>query len=243
MKRLGLIVLVFLCLAEVQAQEATERRVVIERDGWELVGTLRLPPGTEPVPLVILCHTLWRGNRTVYASLAAKLSEQGLASLRLDLHAHGESTNLGQVAYRELDPAVVFGAWKDVVAAHRTAKQWPEVDSTRIGLLGASYSGEAVARAGRAYAFGQAYVILASGMISPESIVWMELSGVPWWHLVAEDDPTWALAADSLMRRRGYAAHTRFPSGGHATALLTTQPTLEAEIAAWFRRHLTAPGE
>jgi dienelactone hydrolase len=216
-----------------------ERRVEIDgEDGWKIVGTLNLPVAEDDLPLVVLFHTLWGGNRTEYDSLAQVLAAEGVASLRIDLRGHGESVNRGKLERGDVDPDFVFGAWRDVVAAHRFAKTIDGVDADRIGLLGASYSGELVARAGREYEFGKAYVILASGLFSPESVVWMEISGTPWWHLVAEDDPTWAPTMTRLVAERGYAEVTAYETGGHATDLLGSHPELAGELARWFAEKL-----
>ncbi len=228
----------FLPASLASAAPDDERRVEIQSGEWVIVGTLRVPEAAEPAPLVILCHTMWGGNRSQFDSLAQVLAAHGVASLRIDLRGHGESTNRGKLERPDINPAIVFGAWPDVIAAHRYAESLEGVDPARIGFLGASYSGETVARAGREYTFGKAYVILASGLFSPESMVYMERSGVPWWHVVAEDDHTWAPTMTALVAQRGYAKVTTYPTGGHATELLSTQPELAGELARWFAETL-----
>ncbi len=215
-----------------------EKRIEIASDGWKIIATLNMPAAENPLPVVIFCHTLWGGNRSHYDSLATVFADNGIASLRIDLRGHGESLNLGKLARRDLNPDYVFGAWPDVVAAHRYVKTVAGIDSNRIGFIGASYSGELVAKAGRNYEFGKAYVILSSGLFSPESIVWMEKSGVAWRHIVAEDDNLFPLSIMKLVQARGYAEVTLFETGGHATALLNSQPQLEQDLATWFKEKL-----
>lgn len=239
MKFSAAIVLVLLILASVvTSAEGGEERIEIPSDGWKIIGTLNMPVAENPLPVVIFCHTLWGGNRSEYDSLATVFADNGIASFRIDLRGHGESLTHGKLARRDLNPDFVFDAWPDVAAAHQYIKTVSGIDSNRIGFIGASYSGELVAKAGRNYEFGKAYVILSSGLFSPESIVWMEKSEVAWHHIVAEDDNIFPVSIMKLVQARGYADVTLFTTGGHATALLNSQPQLGQDLATWFKEKL-----
>ncbi len=67
-------------------------RLSIASDGWKLVSDLVIPGGESDVPAVLMLNKA-AGTRAAYAPLAERLARQGLASLRLDLRAHGDSTN------------------------------------------------------------------------------------------------------------------------------------------------------
>ena len=75
--------------ADKQENQIKEVRVVIENQGWKLVGDLCLPPSEKSLPVVLMLNKA-DGDRTVYKGLAEQLAERGFASLRLDLRGHGE---------------------------------------------------------------------------------------------------------------------------------------------------------
>lgn len=233
-----LLLLMMLLTAMTATALGGEEKIEIDSDGWKIIGTLNMPAAENPLPVVIFCHTLWGGNRSHYDSLAKVFADNDIASLRIDLRGHGESINLGKLARRDLNPDFVFGAWPDIVAAHRYLKKVTGIDSNRVGFIGASYSGELVAKAGRNYQFGKAYVILSSGLFSPESIVRMEKSNAAWHYIVAKDDNLFPLSIMKLVQARGYAETTLFETGGHATALLDSQPQLGQDLATWFKEKL-----
>ena len=91
----ALLVTGLICVPTVHAQVAGETRVVLASDGWRLVGDLLLPTMEHPAPAVLMLNKA-DGTRAAYEGLARLLAERGIASLRIDLRAHGESTNLGR---------------------------------------------------------------------------------------------------------------------------------------------------
>ena len=135
---LSLFLLCHACLfqqAAAQASDAEETRIVVESGGWELVGDLRLPVSDVPVPAVLMFNQA-AGNRAVYADLARHLADRGIASLRLDLRGHGESTNLGRFVpgQHRRDP-LIWDAEVDVRAAHRYLATQANIDGDRVGLM------------------------------------------------------------------------------------------------------------
>lgn len=211
---------------------SSEEKVVIEVDGWKLVGILNVPESGSAVPAVILCHQ-FNSNKAVYDNLAKLLAEKGIASLRLDGRGHGESTNKGRVT-RDL----LRTSWPDVVAAHKYLKGLKGIKADRIGTVSASYSGESVARAGREYEYAQAYVVLSSGTMSKESIADLKNSAGVWWFVAAKDDPRSAANMQAADTAAKYSSFTNFEKGGHGTNLFRSQPDLEAKIADWFAEKL-----
>jgi dienelactone hydrolase len=231
-----------LLLATVVFEPATaqeEERIEIDSDGWKLVGILNVPEAPRPVPAVVLCHQ-GLGNKHDYDTLALLLAERGVGSLRLDLRGHGESTNLGQIdrAISVPDSLLVqylVMSWPDVVQAHRYLGAVEGVDGERIGFVGASYSGELVAIAGREYGFGRAYVIL-SGMLSQASALFIDVTDVPWWVIWTRegDGPLLAAYMNIFTEMTTEATVTTFDEGAHGTGLLLSHPALETQIADWL---------
>jgi len=212
-------------------------RVVLENESWRLVGDLRLPASRFPVPIVLLLNEA-AGDRRSYAGLAEQLASRGVASLRLDLRGHGESTNLGRFepGASSRDP-LIWDAESDVAAAYRYLVTLDMIDPSRIGIVGASYSGEEAAEAGRMIGHAAMYVFLSPGSLSNTTIAVMEGSGVPWLFVSAQDDP---FLRDIVVSVRELAPSTQLltvPGAVHGTALLHDEALME-RIAAWIMRTL-----
>ncbi len=127
--------------AAAQISTVKETRIVLEHDGWQLVGDLLLPIAEHSVPAVLLLNQA-AGNRTVYKMLANHLADKGIASLRLDLRGHGESTNVGRFVPGESQSRkFIWEADADIVFAHEYLLSHSATDTDRIGIVGASYSG------------------------------------------------------------------------------------------------------
>ena len=88
-----------------------------------------LPAGVSSAPSVILCHGVWTGRRECLP-LALRFQRAGFNVLTFDFRAHGTSggrfTSLG------------LHETNDVLGAVHFLKSRPEVDSTRIGVIGFS---------------------------------------------------------------------------------------------------------
>jgi dienelactone hydrolase len=217
-----------------------ERPIAIESDGWRLVADLRLPAHQEGrVPAVVLLHGAAR-NREAYTELARQLASRGIASLRLDLRAHGESTNRGRfVPGEEGALALLEGTPRDVVAAHRYLESLDGIDGARIAFVGASYSGEAMAEAGRSHRKGRAYVALSPGSLSDESIAEIDPSGIPWLYIRSRDERRVTEVTEAV--QRGSSAEIWIvPGPAHGSDLLLGPPDLTERIAVWLAARLGA---
>jgi fermentation-respiration switch protein FrsA (DUF1100 family) len=106
-------------------------------DGLRLAGWF-IPPAEQPGATLIMVHGLG-GNRGAMLSQAAFLAREGYGAFLIDLRNHGESegavTTLGYAEPRDVQGAVAYLATR------------PEVDSSRIGLIGESLGAAAVIRA------------------------------------------------------------------------------------------------
>lgn len=235
---IALLAAVFLAVAP------PEERVVLESDGWQLVGDWRVPSATAPFPAVLLLHGA-AGSRAEHAELADALARDGLASLRLDLRANGESTNLGafREPYRE-HLHLNEGAYRDIEVALRWLAERPEVDPDRLGIVSASYSGEAVGEALRAGGRAvDAYVVLSPGSFSEASAAAVEASPGAWVFVRSEQEGPVSLPhideVFSILEARAPSAERRvLPGAGHATRLFEGRPELVAWVADWLRDHL-----
>ena len=111
--------------------------------GKNVVGTICLPDGNTKAPVVLLIHG-FTGNRHESVSksapkgkfslLASKLSDVGIASLRIDMRGSGQSDG-------SLEDITAFTELEDAIAACEYLKQSELVDGNKISVLGLSFGG------------------------------------------------------------------------------------------------------
>ncbi len=238
---LGLLLLCHGCLfqeAAVEESAVEETRITLENEGWELVGDLLLPASEEPLPAVLMLNKA-AGDRTVYKELALQLAARGIASLRLDLRGHGESTNLGRFVPGERQPSpLIWDAEVDVIAAHQYLASQARIDGDRIGIVGASYSGEEMAEAGRVDRYAQGYVTLSPGSFSDESIAGIDASGVPWLFITSKNERYLKEITASVQARSEMVELVIIPGTEHATRILDAHPDMAERIAVWLAQRL-----
>lgn len=239
--KFALVILLCCCCGQTiagQSSVGTTERVVIESGGWELVGDLQTPSSTPPYPAVLLFNQA-AGERSAYAELADRLQERGVASLRLDLRGHGESTNLGQFVPGDTshDP-LIWDAELDVVAAHKYLNSDARFDESRLGFVGASYSGEEVAEAGRFHGYVALYVLLSPGSLTDDSIEGIDSSGVPWLFIASRDDRFLREITTAVWAKADTVELNIVPGTSHATDMLEKHPGLAERIASWIAQRL-----
>jgi len=102
------------------------------------------------------------GDRRAYDSTAAILARHGVASLRLDLRGHGESTNRGRfVPFASGMDTLLQGTAADITAGLHWLARRPGIDPARLGVVGASYSGEFAIIAAQSGTTARSYAFLA----------------------------------------------------------------------------------
>lgn len=118
-----------------------EVAVKVPAGGHELAGTLVVPPGDGPKPVVIFITGSGPQNRDEelfghkpFKLIADRLARSGIASLRCDDRGTGESTGT-------LDGATSEDFAKDVEAQMAFLSQQSDVQPSAIGLLGHSEGG------------------------------------------------------------------------------------------------------
>ncbi len=111
------------------------RDIAFDAEGVTLRGVLRLPEGDAPHPLVVMSHGFSAVIGHGLARFADVFAAAGLASLAFDHRGFGASDGLPR---QEADPVAQQRDTRDAITFAATL---PEVDATRIGLWGTSYSG------------------------------------------------------------------------------------------------------
>lgn len=218
-----------------------ETTITLKSAGWELIGDLRIPDSSSRVPAVLLLNKA-AGDRKVYRDLAERLAERGFASLRLDLRGHGESTNLGRFVPGEIDDQtrelLIWNSDIDVFAGHQYLMSHTRIDPERIGVVGASYSGEEMAEAGRKNGYAQAYAALSPGSFSEESITAMDESKVPWLFIVSRQERFLHEIAASVQSTTQAVEILYIPGSEHATRILESRPDVSERLAIWLAAQL-----
>jgi dienelactone hydrolase len=103
-------------------------------DGWKIHGNLRVPQsGAEKYPAVILMHS-GLSDRYAYHELEIALARAGLAVLNIDWRGKGQSTGKGK--YFDLPKAERDVGHFDVKAAVNFLAAQPNIDASRLGVLG-----------------------------------------------------------------------------------------------------------
>jgi len=226
-------------LAATQPARAQETRIELEIGGWRLVGDLLLPAGEGPHPTVLLLHKA-AGNRTAFRDLAVHLAARRVATLRLDLRAHGESTNLGEFLPEEDMETLelLTGSDADVAAAITYLRSHPRIDGERIGVVGSSYSGEVMAEAARRTEYVQAYVALSPGSFSEGSMDAVDSSGAQWLFVNSREDRHLLWLVAELEARSKTAEIIVIAGSAHATDILEARPDITERVAIWLAYQL-----
>ncbi|MBW8768226.1 MAG: alpha/beta fold hydrolase [Gemmatimonadetes bacterium] len=122
-----------------------DERVLDLVHGAERVpASLLLPKSGPAVPAALLLHGFSSNKERMVQSVGRALQQHGVASLALDLPFHGERDGAsGELPYR--NPIALVTAWRSAVREARAAIEWlggqPEIDGTRLGVLGYSLGG------------------------------------------------------------------------------------------------------
>src|SRR5215471_11141615 len=108
----------------------------IRLSGWFLRAVDATPES--PAPVVILCHGIWTGRRECLP-LALRFQAAGYSVLTFDFRAHGLSDGrFTSVGHHETN---------DVLGAIEYVKARPEVDTSKIGVIGFSMGAAAAVQA------------------------------------------------------------------------------------------------
>lgn len=216
---------------------AADRPATLSVGPWVLHGDLVIAPGHGRRPAALLLNKA-AGDRHAYVGLARELARRGVSSLRLDLRGHGESVNAGKFVPGAPDAAdLLDGTPADVVAAIRFLQADGTVDGSRLAVVGASYSGEAMAEAARqAGDYARAYAALSPGSFSEESAQAIDRSGAKWLVTRSAREKSAAVrtAIDRVQAQSRTGEVWVLDGSTHATDVLAEVPGFEARLADWI---------
>ncbi len=121
-----------------------DQDVVVDAGGWPLPGTVAMPNGEGPFPLVVLVHGSGPSDRDasfgpnkVFKDLAEGLASRGVATLRFEKRTLEHASRIKSLT--EFTPKEELV--DDAVAAVALARTLPKIDGKRIYVLGHSLGG------------------------------------------------------------------------------------------------------
>lgn len=120
-----------------------ERQCIsLENNGQKIFGILHTPINRKktPFPCVLICHGL-AGNKSgkfrIYVSLAERLAQEGIATLRIDFRGSGDSEG-------SFTDVTIESEVSDTLKGIEFLTTFKGIDPERLGLLGNSF-GAAIA--------------------------------------------------------------------------------------------------
>jgi dienelactone hydrolase len=199
--------------------------------GLLLAGELLTPPSGGPHPVVVFAHGWGSGKASPRNRAAAEaLVAEGIASFLFDFTGHGESegTKEESTQAQQID---------DLRAAISALEDFDEIDTTRLGLMGAS-SGALLALLLAAESQKIRALVLRSGNLDGAEDV-APRARVPTLLVVGEDDKATRVSNEALVGRLGGPRRLEVvPGGSH---LFENPEALRRAITLavdWFKRYL-----
>ena len=218
----------------------TEKEITVTNNGWLLKGNLILVRSKTKTPVVLLLNKA-NGDRKVYASLAKKLAAKNISSLRIDLRGHGESINKGKfIPFDSLNNVKLDfeNGYTDIIAAYQCLLSIREIDSTRIGMVGASYSGEDMMLASRKFKYARSYIALSPGSFSDESMGCIDSLKTTMVFIKSFDERSMQGFEKTVFSKTKNAQFLTVAGRVHATDILVSNPEINGFIVSWLQDHL-----
>lgn len=142
----------------------TESDVTIGSGEWALPGTLTLPAGPGPFPVIILVHGSGPNDRdeTIggnkpFKDLAGGLATRGVAVLRYEKRTKAHGAQMAGMTRLTVKEEVI----DDVMAAVALARANPKIDPKRAFVLGHSLGGMLIPRIGAADPALAGFIVMA----------------------------------------------------------------------------------
>jgi len=221
------------------------------QDGWTLRGRLRIPGGLKEsarVPGVVMVHGARHDQQTYYET-SQDLAKEGVATLRFDWRGKGRSVTEGKGRYDvDLSQEDSSNIYLDVKAAIELLASHPQVDSARIGLIGAT--------AGTGHALRAAYgdnriqtVVLLTSSAAPtgEAKEFVPKSGKPIFAIASTEDINYNRGSLAEETRQAYLFSNNkesefllYDNAGRGSEMLKTKPEVGRMVVRWFVEKLGA---
>ena len=117
------------------------KNIFVQNGTVTIKGTLDLPAGTGPYPVIIPIHGSGERTREDAQFAVQMFQSEGFAVFRYDKRGVGQSTGTYEPVSAENSERVFNDLSSDILAIVRYLKQRDDIDATRIGLAGSSQGG------------------------------------------------------------------------------------------------------
>ena len=214
-----------------QPLEVEDDIIIEAADGLEIVATFYVGSGTTPRPGVILLHMLG-GNRQAWRGYAAQLATQGYSSLAIDMRGHGATR--GSNDWEKADD--------DIQRAYAYLGNRPDVDESRIAIIGGSIGANMALITAAAEPMINTAILLSPGLdyrgVTTDDVIG-PYGERPILIVASEGD---VFAADSSRTLSelavGNAVLQIYDGSSHGTNMLDDVPQLSDLIVDWLDNNL-----
>jgi hypothetical protein len=235
----GVFLLLITSSSFAQELNYVEKKITLTNDGWELKGDLILVKSKIKSPVVLMLNKA-NGDRKSYETLAKLLVQKNISSLRLDLRGHGESVNKGKfIPFDSLNNAKINldESYTDIIAGHKYLLSINEVDTNKIGIIGASYSGEEMMISSRKFKIARSYIALSPGSFSDQSIAGIDSCNTSMLFIKSMDERSMQGFEKEVFAKSKKAQFLIVAGKIHATDILLSYPETCQLIADWLKNH------
>jgi alpha-beta hydrolase superfamily lysophospholipase len=204
---------------------------IIADDGLRIAGTFTAAVGESPHPGVILFHMLG-SDRSVWEGFSQVLSQQGFASLAIDLRGHGDSGDEPDLQMAQADLKAV---WEYFSGSEDIAED-------QIALVGASIGANLALLLGADVAQITGVVLLSPGLnyqgvVTDQAM--LAYAGRPALIVASAEDSYSVNSSRTLQQLGGEAVELQlYRDAGHGTDMMAAQPELADLIIAWLKERL-----
>lgn len=140
-------------MQQVEIREA----ITLENHGEKIFGILHRPLHSQRVPAIVICPG-FAGNKCgkfrMFVTLAKELAKQGIAVLRFDYRGAGDSEG-------EFSDITLEGKISDTLKCLDFLAHDPQMDASRLGILGRSLGGAIAVLAARRFEIIRSLVLWA----------------------------------------------------------------------------------
>lgn len=159
-----------------KSERYTEKEVLVGVGKWSLPGTLTIPNGKKPYPVVVLIHGAGPsdrdetiGSNKPFRDLAWGLASNGIAVLRYEKRTKYHASKFINVKFNiTVEEEVII----DALAAIDLMRKAPEIDKKKIIVLGHSLGGMLIPRIGLRDRQIAGLVIMAGASRPMEDIIY-----------------------------------------------------------------------
>jgi pimeloyl-ACP methyl ester carboxylesterase len=214
----------------------------VTEDGVEIIGSLWMPE-RQSSPAILLLHMLGQ-KRQDWDVFAEELVANGYAVVSIDLRGHGQSTkqNDETINYAKFNSDDYQNMVLDVEAVMKYFRNDVRIDSTRIGIVGASIGANVALQAAAADTGISAVVLLSPGRnyrgVATE-VAMLDYGKRPVLIAASEEDE-YATTSSQYLKElaQGSCRLLLYNNIGHGTRMLGKNTDLEDQIIEWLNTYL-----